>query len=295
MNKATTPLLVLCLGLIVIGAYLWQSYMTLFNDSLAERAKLTARLSGNEQLLIELRDELTESYQQNTRLVDSLNIEQGKNSIFANQINGLTESVSSLDKLTKLDPELLQKYSKVYFLNENYVPDDLLTVPSAYIVDKDKPEQIHAKVLPYLKKMLKAARDDGLDLLTVSVYRSFDRQSELKHAYNVTYGAGTANQFSAEQGYSEHQLGTAIDFTTRELGVDFDNFDGTDAYPWLERNAYRFGFILSYPEGNSYYQFEPWHWRFVGVALATELHTRGEYFYNADQRWIDRHLISIFD
>jgi LAS superfamily LD-carboxypeptidase LdcB len=60
-------------------------------------------------------------------------------------------------------------------------------------------------------------------------------------------------------------------------------------------NAYRFGFVLSYPKGNAYYIYEPWHFRFVGVKLATYLHDRGLHFYDIDQKEIDQYLVSIFD
>ena len=110
----------------------------------------------------------------------------------------------------------------------------------------------------------------------------------------MSYGSG-ANSFSADQGYSEHQLGTAIDFTTLELGSDFSSFEKTDAYKWLLDNAYEYGFILSYPKDNTYYQFEPWHWRFVGKSLANTLHQENKNFYDVDQRTIDSYLISIFD
>ncbi|MEK7495870.1 MAG: D-alanyl-D-alanine carboxypeptidase family protein, partial [Patescibacteria group bacterium] len=64
---------------------------------------------------------------------------------------------------------------------------------------------------------------------------------------------------------------------------------------WLTENAYKYGFILSYPKQNTYYRFEPWHWRFVGVALATKLHDGNKYFYDLSQREIDQYLVSIFD
>ena len=108
------------------------------------------------------------------------------------------------------------------------------------------------------------------------------------------YGSG-ANSFSADQGYSEHQLGTTIDFTTEEIGASSSVFGKTTAYQWLLENAYKYGFILSYPEANKYYQFEPWHWRFVGRGLAEKLHQEGKNFYDLDQREIDEYLISFFD
>jgi D-alanyl-D-alanine carboxypeptidase len=111
----------------------------------------------------------------------------------------------------------------------------------------------------------------------------------------VTYGAGTANQFSADQGYSEHQLGTTVDFTTSSVGATFSGFEDTESYRWLRDEAHRYGFVLSYPPNNSYYQFEPWHWRFVGVDLAQDLHQDDTYFYDLDQREINEYLITLFD
>ena len=110
----------------------------------------------------------------------------------------------------------------------------------------------------------------------------------------MLYGVG-ANQFSADQGYSEHQLATTVDLITKGLGGQLPGFDKTDAYKWLEKRAYKYGFILSYPSGNSYYMYEPWHWRFVGVKLATYLHNTDRNFYDIDQREIDTYLSNIFD
>jgi D-alanyl-D-alanine carboxypeptidase len=111
----------------------------------------------------------------------------------------------------------------------------------------------------------------------------------------MTFGSGTANSFSADQGYSEHQLGTAVDFTTPAIGAVLTGFDKTASYQWLQANAYKYGFVLSYPKGNGYFVFEPWHWRYVGVELATFLHDQGKNFYDLDQRTIDSYLIKFFD
>lgn len=227
-------------------------------------------------------------------IYNNLLSEQAKNQLFENQIQSITGTVSRLDELSKTDKELLQKYSKVYFLNENYVPSDLINIPPDYLYEKDRTIQMHAKAFPYLQAMIVAAKADGVNLLVVSGYRSFGEQASLKNGYLVTYGSG-ANKFSADQGYSEHQLGTALDFTTKELGANFTNFAKSDAYTWLLNNAYKYGFILSYPEGNDYYQFEPWHWRFVGKSLANMLHEEKLNFYDLPQAKIDAYLINIFD
>jgi zinc D-Ala-D-Ala carboxypeptidase len=142
--------------------------------------------------------------------------------------------------------------------------------------------------------MFKAAANDGVDLKVVSAYRSFAEQSSLKSTYTMVYGTG-ANQFSADQGYSEHQLGTTVDLTMPEIGSTFTGFDQSKAFAWLAKNAYKYGFILSYPKNNTYYQYEPWHWRFVGRDLARYLHNQGKNFYDLDQRVIDEYKVSFFD
>ncbi len=215
---------------------------------------------------------------------------------FSGQIENISSTVGTLDKLAKTDKELLKKYSKVYFLNENYVPAKLTEVDGSYAFQQSGGNLlIQEQVWSHLKRLMDEAREDDVELLVVSAFRSFDTQASLKSEYKVLYGAGTANQFSADQGYSEHQLGTAVDFTTPEVGASFSKFLSSPAYEWLLNNAYKYGFILSYPENNTHYRFEPWHWRFVGVSLAKDLHDDGKYFYDLDQREIDAYLIKLFD
>jgi len=154
--------------------------------------------------------------------------------------------------------------------------------------------QFHTDALPFLEEMLEEAKDDDIELGIVSAYRSFDFQRTLKAAYVVQYGAG-ANKFSADQGYSEHQLGTTVDFSTPALGGGLSGFNKTEAYEWLQDNAYKYGFTLSYPEGNSFYVYEPWHWRFVGKDLARKLHRSDSFFYDLPQRDIDEYRLEMFD
>lgn len=196
--------------------------------------------------------------------------------------------------MVSIDKELLKKYSKVYFLNENYAPQKLSLIDSKYIFNKSRQEYIHTSVLPFLERLLSDAWKTGIKLKIISAYRSFAEQAGLKSSYSIIYGSG-ANKFSADQGYSEHQLGTTVDFTTEELGNNFSNFAKTNAYQWLKNNAHKYGFILSYPENNKYYIFEPWHWRFVGIKLATNLYNNNQNFYDLDQKEIDQYLIYIFD
>ncbi|TSC83244.1 MAG: D-alanyl-D-alanine carboxypeptidase [Parcubacteria group bacterium Gr01-1014_19] len=224
----------------------------------------------------------------------ALKSEQDKNTVFEAKINEVSLVVGSLQKLSSTDPELLKKYSKVYFLSENYIPAQLSSIDPQYLYEKNRPQLIHSGVLPHLQELLTATEQSNLKLQIVSAYRSFYDQETVKSGYKVLYGSG-ANQFSADQGYSEHQLGTAVDFTTPEVNGRFSEFEKSPAVTWLMDNAYKFGFVLSYPKNNSYYQFEPWHWRYVGVALAKYLHEQNKNFYDLDQREIDTYRISFFN
>ncbi|MDP2788577.1 MAG: M15 family metallopeptidase [bacterium] len=225
----------------------------------------------------------------------TLSEEQQKNKNLKEELSGITDSVDELEKLSATDPELLQKYSKVYFLNEHYVPISLSNIGEEYVNKKGTNLQIHSDVLSHLEDMIDSATNDGLSVKVLSAFRSFGTQSVLKANYTFTYGAGTANKFSADQGYSEHQLGTTMDFTTVTLDGNLVGFEKTSEYVWLLGNAHKYGFVLSYPAGNTYYKFEPWHWRFVGVSLARRLHNDEMNFYDMDQRIIDTFLTKIFD
>ncbi len=255
----------------------------------------TQNKTANEVAIADLTSRLQGIELERTSLSDALTAEQSKNRDFEDQLEELSGTVGTLTKLSKTDPELLKKYSKVYFLNENYLPSKLSDIPSESLFDIQKPQKFQSEALPFLKRLLNEAKNDDVTLKVLSAYRSFDTQATLKTGYKFIYGAGTANQFSADQGYSEHQLGTAIDFTNPTVGSTLDNFEKTPEYTWLVNNAYKFGFILSYPSGNQYYQYEPWHWRFVGVDLAEKLHDQNKKFYDLDQNNIDSFLIKIFD
>ncbi len=253
----------------------------LISQGQEENQRLNERLAGLTDERNVLKQELTDK----VAIIDA----------FDDQIKGASDIVNQLDKLSRLDEELLRKYSKVSFLSEHYVPSDLRLLDKEYFYDQNKPMQVHAQVRPYLEDLLEAAKRDGIDLRVLSAYRSFGIQTDLKSRYKVLYGQG-ANQFSADQGYSEHQLGTTVDFTSTELTADpLADFATTEAYDWLVDNAHRYGFVLSYPDDNQYYIFEPWHWRFVGVKLARDLKRNNEYFYDRPQREIDEYLINIFD
>jgi D-alanyl-D-alanine carboxypeptidase len=137
-----------------------------------------------------------------------------------------------------------------------------------------------------LTAMYVAAKAANRSFGITSAYRSYSTQRSLFASYASTYGTASAERFSARAGYSEHQTGLATDIYYSQscrLKACF----GTEASgKWVAKNAYKFGFIVRYPEGKESvtgYKYEPWHLRYVGVELATAMHnakitTLEEYF-----------------
>ncbi len=300
-------------GVVLVILIIGTIYLFIQNQSKAERI---SALLGEVEYLDESNSLLTETLESErrqasstiTELADMLSLtseeledierdlrrEKNKNDEFEEQIKDLSGTIKDLDKLSKTDEELLQKYSRTYFLNENFVPMKLEKIRDRYIMPGKSDQYFHGDAVEFLEDLLNAAKRAGHDIRVISAYRSFDEQQVVKGHHTQVYGSG-ANAFSADQGYSEHQLGTTVDIVDVDTGLAIADFANTEAYEWLQDNAYKYGFILSYPEGNDFYVFEPWHWRFVGEDLARDLRRDNAEFYEWDQRDIDEYLIKIFD
>ncbi len=282
--------LVLAAFLALVGATAYY-YVLLYN----EEQQLRVALNEIQTKLAQTEQTLAQTKNQNGELSTALENEKELTTEYTGRISSLSETVSTYEKLHHLDPELLKKYSKVYFLNENYSPVSLGPIATSSLFDKNKSAQLYSNILPYLDRMISTAKaDKNITLEVVSGYRSFTTQAAIKSQYKVLYGKG-ANQFSSDQGYSEHQLGTTVDLTTPKVVAMSLDFAKSPAFAWLQENAHKYGFVLSYPKQNQYYQFEPWHWRFVGIELATKLYSEKKFFYDLDQHEIDVYLIKIFD
>lgn len=267
----------------------------LFEELADTKTKAASTTAAFEAKVTLLTDTLTATEDEREDLQSDLRKEKNRNDDLEDEVDDLEDEVEVLDKLANTDDELLQKYSKVSFLNEHYAPEKLKEIDDEWKYNEDREHKLHASVMPFFEDMLEDAEDDNVELWVVSAFRSFEEQQQIKGNYLVTYGTG-ANAFSADQGFSEHQLGTAVDFTTRGMNGGLTNaFADTEAYEWLLDNAHKYGFVLSYPPDNEFYIFEPWHWRFVGDRLAKDLKRDDAYFYDWEQREIDEYLIKIFD
>ncbi|HEX4401258.1 MAG TPA: M15 family metallopeptidase [Galbitalea sp.] len=114
----------------------------------------------------------------------------------------------------------------------------------------------------------------GLQLSVVSPYRSYNTQVSTYNGWVSRLGQAQADRQSARPGFSEHQTGLAVDIDT----ATSEAFGATPAGMWLAQNSWKYGFIVRYQQGQEAitgYEYEPWHFRYVGVPLATELQKEG--------------------
>src|SRR3989344_655209 len=159
-----------------------------------ELASTTEALARNtNELSLNLTDLLSQTIGlSNTLTSTQQNVESVKTQVggVEQTVGSISGQVNTLQKLSQTDPELLKKYSKVYFLNENYVPAHLINIPTQYLYSESRPEQFLTETLPSLKMLLDAAKANGAELYVKSAYRSFSQQQSLKSSYSVVYGAG---------------------------------------------------------------------------------------------------------
>lgn len=157
----------------------------------------------------------------------------------------------------------------------NYVPT-LVTLAVPHI----SPPQMTAEAGAALVQMFAAGLAEGAGAMQdQNSYRSFVTQTNTHNYYIRTIGMARADAQSARPGYSEHQTGLAIDIAALPSKCNIAAcFGQLPQGIWLAKNSWRFGFILRYPAGKTAitgYIYEPWHFRYIGVALSTEMHNTG--------------------
>jgi D-alanyl-D-alanine carboxypeptidase len=157
----------------------------------------------------------------------------------------------------------------------NFVPK-LVQVPVPYISDALMTQEASDAMV----KMFAASAAEGAGNLQIdSSYRSYSTQVNTYNGYVGSLGKAGADAQSARPGYSEHQTGLSADIGALPSKCDIaECFGQTPQGIWLAANSWRFGYILRYPQGKTAitgYIYEPWHFRYVGVALSTEMHDEG--------------------
>lgn len=138
--------------------------------------------------------------------------------------------------------------------------------------------QLRAEVADQLAAMTAAAAERGHDLRVISGYRSYRTQRSTYDYWVAHYGRRSADATSARPGHSEHQTGLAVDLDGPGGCYLEPCFGSSRAGRWVAARAYRYGFVLSYPEGmkaRTGYAYEPWHVRYVGPRTAYAMHELG--------------------
>jgi D-alanyl-D-alanine carboxypeptidase len=158
-----------------------------------------------------------------------------------------------------------------------YAPSDLVDTRTAGL---NAGYLVRAVAVPELRAMVHAARRDGVRLAVLSGYRSRAQQVATFAGWEAVNGHADALRGSARPGHSEHQLGTALDFRSAGGRAPWvaNDWARTLEGAWLRANAWRFGWVMSYPKGarsESCYDYEPWHYRYVGRSLADAIHATG--------------------
>jgi zinc D-Ala-D-Ala carboxypeptidase len=137
--------------------------------------------------------------------------------------------------------------------------------------------QVSTTIAPSLEAMHKAMTEAGFDVMLISGFRSEATQTELYNNYVAQAGQEEADRLSARPGTSEHQTGLVVDLGRSDKECELEQcFGELPEGKWLAENAHKYGFIIRYPQGKEAivgYMYEPWHLRYVGKELATELHT----------------------
>ena len=167
--------------------------------------------------------------------------------------------------------------NKHYKLGE-YVPDDLVKIEWKYRFGlANDVIEIKSEVYDAYLEMWNAANEEGIYLLALSGYRSYSEQEKDYNYYKNLQGEAYADKIAARPGWSEHQTGLAIDIYSKESSSQ-KTFHQSKSYEWLKNNSYKYGFILRYPEGMEEitgYEYESWHYRYLGKDLAIKVHESG--------------------
>ena len=164
-----------------------------------------------------------------------------------------------------------------YRLSSIYKPTDLRTTSYASL---NGGFYVRRHVIADLKLMAEAARRAGARLSVQSAFRSYATQKSTFDYWVRVHGYAVALKESARAGHSEHQLGTTVDFRSYGGSApwNYTDWGTTKAGAWLKANAYKFGFVMSYPKGKTTvtcYTYEPWHYRYVGRTRAAKIRASG--------------------
>ncbi len=177
------------------------------------------------------------------------------------------------------DP-LLIIANKTYKLADGYAPADLVEVPDPRCSSGCEMRAVTAEAWNEMKT---AASKEGITLTYSSSFRDEAYQASLYNSYVARDGSTeSADRYSSRPGYSDHQTGLAIDIMSASdpaADLNAEAYENTEEGQWLLENAWKYGFVLRYPKGKediTGYEYESWHYRYIGKEYAEAVHEAGE-------------------
>lgn len=164
-------------------------------------------------------------------------------------------------------------------LPADYQPTDLVIPDVPFAFSEDLPKKyLRKEAAEHLEHLFKDAKKEGLNLVAQSGYRSYQRQETIFATNMIKNGKKHTDRTNAHPGQSEHQTGLAMDVTCSSINFGLlREFAHTPEGKWLKENAYKYGFVIRYPQGKEKitgYQYEPWHLRYIGKDVAEQIHLR---------------------
>jgi len=167
--------------------------------------------------------------------------------------------------------------NKNHPLKKDYIPKNLMIAEVGYKPNLSEEEKSIRKIaIADLEKMFIDAKNEGINLIIGSGYRSIQKQSMYFNSLVSKVGYTEANKTIAVPGESEHHTGLSVDISTELRDCYLEScFKDTKDGMWLKNNSFKYGFILRYPEGKESitgYSYEPWHFRYLGIDLAKAIH-----------------------
>lgn len=190
--------------------------------------------------------------------------------------------------LSDTKKDILILTNKYLRLDKDYKPSDLERINGDYFINgNSKVSYLRKDARDAFERLSADSIKNNTPVYGQSAYRSYKKQSILYNSAVESYGKEKAMLDTARPGHSEHQTGLAIDVSSNKTGNMLD-FENTDSFNWMVNNAHKYGFILRYPKGKENihgYIYEAWHYRYVGVKVATDMHnnysdlTFDEYYY----------------
>ena len=170
-------------------------------------------------------------------------------------------------KKTDISKKELMLTNKFNYLDDTYDSKEMVSVSKLYSYGEN--QMLTSTTFDAFKRMFDDAKKENITLIINSSYRSFEDQEAVYERYKKLKGEDYADSIAARPGYSEHQTGYSVDLIT--YGATSATFEETEAFKWLQNNAYKYGFILRYPKDKDYltgYSYESWHYRYVGIDAA---------------------------